>query len=59
MFKEITKMCDLSENNVNVARDPKAQNCFLNTILAVTLEITKPWPVACASTLQSLQKNGI
>ena len=31
VFKETAKKCDLSEDNVNVARGPKVQNCFFNT----------------------------
>ena len=56
MFKGTTKKCDLSENNVNVASGPKVQNCFFNTIRTVSLDIIKPWPVTCPSTLESLQK---
>ena len=52
-----TKKCDLSENNVNVASDPRLQNCFSNTIHLVTLDIIKSWSVTCASTPKSLQKS--
>ena len=45
VFKVTTKKCDLSENNINVASDPKVQNCFFNTIQPVSLEIIKPWSV--------------
>ena len=54
MFKGTAKMCDLTENKINVASDPKVQNCFLNTIQPVSLDIIKPWPVICPSTLESL-----
>ena len=52
-----TKKCDLSENNVDVASDPRLQNCFSNTIHLVTLDIIKSWSVTCASTPKSLQKS--
>ena len=45
-----------TENKVNVASDPKVQNCFSNTIQPVSLDIIKPWSVTCPSTLESLQK---
>ena len=41
VFKETAKKCDLSENNVNVASDPKVQNCFFNTIKPANLDIIK------------------
>ena len=31
VFKGTAKKCHLSENNVDVARGPKVQNCFFNT----------------------------
>ena len=55
-FKRTAKKCDLTENKVNVASDPKVQNCFFNTIQPVSLDIIKPWSVTCPSTLESLQK---
>ena len=56
MFKGTAKKCDLTENKVNVASDPKLQNCFFNNIQPVSLDIIKPWSVTCPSTLESLQK---
>ena len=56
MFKGTAEKCDLTENKVNVASDPKVQNCFFNAIQPVSLDIIKPWSVACPSTLESLQK---
>ena len=56
MFKGVSKKCDLSENNVNVASDPKTQNSFFNTIQLVSLDLIKLWSVTCPSTLESLQK---
>ena len=56
MFKGVSKKCDLSENNVNVASDPKTQNSFFNTIQLVSLDLIKLWPVTCPSTLEKLQK---
>ena len=53
MFK--AKKCELSENNVNVASDPKTQNCFFNTIQTVNLDIINPWSVTFSSTLDSSQ----
>ena len=58
VFKGIAKKCDLSENNVSVASDPNIQNCFLNTVQSVSLDIIKPWSVTCPSNLESLQKLG-
>ena len=55
-FKVTAKKCDLTESKVNVANDPKVQNCFFNTIQPVNLDIVKPWPVTCPSTPESLQK---
>ena len=56
VFKGTSKKCDLSENNVNVASNPKAKNYFSKTIQAVRLKIIKPWWVTCPSFLESLQK---
>ena len=56
MFKGTEKKFDLSENNVNVASDPRVQNYFFNTIQPVGLDITKPWSVSCPNILESLQK---
>ena len=56
VFKGTARKCDLTENKVNVASDPKVQNCFFNTIQPVSLDIIKPWSVTCPSTLESLQK---
>ena len=56
VFEGTAKKCDLTENKVNVASDPKVQNCFFNTIQPVSLDIIKPWSVTCLSTLESLQK---
>ena len=56
VFKGTAEKCDLTENKVNVASDPKVQNCFFNAIQPVSLDIIKPWSVACPSTLESLQK---
>ena len=53
VFKGTAKKCDLTENKVNVASDPKVQNCFFNQSAMV---IIKPWSVICPSTLESLQK---
>ena len=39
VFKGTSKKCDLSENNVHVVRDSKAQNCFFNTIQPVSLDL--------------------
>ena len=55
-FKVTAKKCDLTESKVNVASDPKVQNCFFNTIQPVSLDIIKPWSVTCPSTPESLQK---
>ena len=54
VFRGTAKKCDLSENNVNVASDPKVQKVFFNTIEPVSLNI-KPCSVTCCSTLESLQ----
>ena len=51
MFKGTAKNLDLAENNVNVASNPKIQNCFFNTIQPVSLGIIKPWSVTCHSIL--------
>ena len=56
VFQGTAKVCNLTENKINVASDPKVQNCFLNTIQPVSLDIIKPWSVICPSTLESLQK---
>ena len=56
VFEGTAKKCDLTENKVNVASDPKLQNCFFNNIQPVSLDIIKPWSVTCPSTLESLQK---
>ena len=56
VFKGTAEKCDLTENKVNVASDPKVQNCFFNTIQPVSLDIIKPWSVTCPSTPESLQK---
>ena len=56
VFEGTAKKCDLTENKVNVASDPKVQNCFFNTIQPVSLDIIKPWSVTCPSTPESLQK---
>ena len=56
VFKGTARKCDLTENKVNVASDPKAQNRFFNTIQPVSVDIIKPWSVTCPSTLESLQK---
>ena len=56
MFKGTEKKFDLSENNVNVASDPRVQNCFFNTIQPVGLDIIKPWSVSFPNILESLQK---
>ena len=56
VFKGTAKKCDLSENNVNVASDPKVQSCFLSAIQPVSLDIIKPWLVTCPCTLEPLQK---
>ena len=50
VFKGTAKKRDLSENNINVASDPKVQNCYFNTIQAVSLDIMKPWTVTCPNT---------
>ena len=42
VFKGKAKKCDLTENKVNVASDPKLQNCFFNKIQPVSLDITEP-----------------
>ena len=51
---------NLSENKINIAIDPKVQNCFFffffNTIQPVSLDIIKPWSVTCPRTLESVQK---
>ena len=39
MFKGTAKKCDLSKNNFNVAVDPKVQNCFVNIVRPVILDI--------------------
>ena len=56
MFERTARRCNLSENNVNVASDPKVQNCFFNAVPPVRLDIIKPRAVTCPSTLASLQK---
>ena len=56
VFKGTAKKFDLIENKINVASDPKVQNCFFNTIQPVSLDIIKPWSVTCPNTLESLQK---
>ena len=57
VFKGTPKTFDLSKSsNVNVARSPKVQNVFLNTIQPLSLNNIKPWSVTCPSTLESLQK---
>ena len=56
MFEGTAKKCDLTEDKVNVASDPKVQNCFFNIIQPVSLDVIKPWSVTCLSTLESLQK---
>ena len=56
VFKRTVKKCDLSENNVNFASDPKVQSCFFNTIQSVSLDIINPWSVTCPSTRESMQK---
>ena len=56
VFKGTAKKCDPSENSVNVASDPKAQNCFFNRIQPVSIDIIRPWSVTCPSTLESLKK---
>ena len=39
-FKGTAEKCDLTENKVNVASDPKV-HCFFNTIQPVSLDIIK------------------
>ena len=56
VFKGTAKKFDLTEIKVNVASDLKVQNCFVNTIQPVSLDIIKPRSVTCPSTLESLQK---
>ena len=56
MFEGTAQKCDLTENKVNVASDPKLQNCFFNNIQPVSLDIIKLWSVTYPSTLESLQK---
>ena len=56
MFKGTVKKCQLNENNVNVAIDPKVQNYFFNTVGPVSLDIIKSWSVTYPCTLESLQK---
>ena len=55
VFKGTAEKCDLTENKVNVASDPKV-HCFFSTIQPVSLDIIKPWSVTCPRTLESLQK---
>ena len=57
VFKGTPKTFDLSKSsNVNVARSPKIQNVFLNTIEPLSLNNIKSLSVTCKSTLESLQK---
>ena len=56
VFEGTAEKCDLIESKVNVASDPKVQNCFFNTIQPVSLDIIKPWSVTCPSTLEPLQR---
>ena len=42
VFKGTVKKCDLCENKINVVSYSKMQNCFLNTIQAVSLDNIKP-----------------
>ena len=42
VFKGTAKKRVLSENNINVASDPKVQNCYFNTVQPVSLDIMKP-----------------
>ena len=51
VLKGTAKRCDLTENNVNDASNPKVQNSFSNTIQPVRLDIINPWSVTCPSTL--------
>ena len=59
MFKGTAEKCDVTEYKVNVASDPKVENCFFNTIQPVSLDIIKPWSVTCPSTLRVIAKIGI
>ena len=52
VFKGTAINCDLSENNVNVASDPKVKNSLFNTIPPVSLNIIMPWSVTCPSNLE-------
>ena len=56
VFKGTAKKFDLTEIKVHVASDLKVQNCFVNKIQPVSLDIIKPCSVTCPSTLESLQK---
>ena len=57
VFKGTPKTFEFSKSsNVYVARSPKVQNVFLNTIQPLSLYNIKSWSVTCPSTLESLQK---
>ena len=56
VFKGTAKKGDVIENKVNVASNPKVQNCFFNIIQPVSFDIIKQWSVTWPSTQESLQK---